>query len=62
MKQRRATRWALFFLSAACFFYVLFVDNDSLAALAGFFAFGGFWYWLERRKMTELDAPRPPNS
>ncbi|MFH1725225.1 MAG: hypothetical protein ABII00_11480 [Elusimicrobiota bacterium] len=59
MKQRRAYRWALFALAIVCFVYFVFVDSDSIPALALFFLFGGLWYWLERRKMRELDAPEP---
>jgi hypothetical protein len=56
IRQRRAYRWVLFFLSIYCFYYFIFRDQESLWAIVGFFVFGGFWYWFERRKMTELDA------
>ncbi len=59
MRQRRAYRWALFFVAVACFVYFVFLDSDSITALALFFVSGGLWYWLERRKMRELDALRP---
>jgi len=56
MRQRRAYRWALFFVALFCFFYFVFRDSDSLWALGLFFLSGGLWYWLERRKMRELDG------
>ncbi|MFH2204610.1 MAG: hypothetical protein ABIJ96_15960 [Elusimicrobiota bacterium] len=56
MRQRRAYRWMLFFVAFICFLYFVFHDNDSLWALGLFFLSGGLWYWLERRKMCELDA------
>ena len=59
MKKRRAYRWTLFFVAVGCFFYFIAVDNDSMVSLGLFFLSGGLWYWLERRKMTELDGPRP---
>jgi len=55
---RRAFRWALFFFASACFLYFVLFDNDSIPVLLLFFISGGLWYWLERRKMRELDAPR----
>ncbi len=57
MKQRRAYRWCLFFFAVICFFYIVFWDSDNLWALGFFFLSGGLWYWLERRKMRELDRP-----
>jgi hypothetical protein len=59
MRQRRAYRWVLFLAALISFFYFVIVDSDSLSALAAFFVSGGLWYWLERRKMRELDAPHP---
>ena len=56
MRQRRAYRWCLFLVAVVCFVYFVFVDSDSLSALTLFFVSGGLWFWLERRKMTELDA------
>jgi len=46
----------LFWVAFLCFVYFVFRDNDSLWALGLFFISGGLWYWLERRKMRELDA------
>lgn len=54
-----AIRWALFFSAGSFFLYFVFIDSGSLPALAGFFVTGGLWYRRERRKMRELDAPRP---
>ncbi|HVE12560.1 MAG TPA: hypothetical protein VNI01_04130 [Elusimicrobiota bacterium] len=59
MRQRRAYRWLLFAVAAASFVYFVFFHRESAAALAVFFLSGGAWYWLEMRKMRELDAPRP---
>jgi hypothetical protein len=56
LRQRRAYRWILFFAAIYCFYYFVFCDSEELWALGGFFVCGGSWYWLERRKMTELDA------
>lgn len=56
MQPRRLLRWVLFWLAAASFFRFILVDNEDLRALAVFFVTGGLWYWLERRKMRELDA------
>ena len=58
MRQRRAYRWALFLVALICFAYFVFFDSDSIPSLLAFFASGGLWYWLERRKMRELDALR----
>ena len=58
MRQRRAFRWTLFFLAALCFIRFVFLGGGTLS-LTLFFIFGGSWYWLERRKMRELDAPHP---
>lgn len=55
---RRLARWSLFFAALGAFGYFVAVDSDSLPALGLFFGSGGGWYWLERRKMTELDALR----
>lgn len=55
MKQRRSYRWALFLVAALCFAYFVFLDNASVTALVLFFVAGGLWFWLERRKMRELD-------
>ena len=59
MRQRRAYRWMLFLVAAACFLYFVFIDNESPWALGLFFLSGGLWFWLERRKMRELDALHP---
>lgn len=58
MRQRRAYRWFFFLAAFICFVYFVFIDSDSLWALGAFFLTGGLWYWLERRKMLELDARR----
>lgn len=58
MKRARSYRWALLLAALFCFVYAAFVDHSPLWA-AGFLTFGGLWHWLERRKMRELDAPRP---
>ena len=55
---KRAYRWFLFFVALGCFVYVVFV-RASVPALALFFVSGGLWYWRERRKTRELDAPQP---
>lgn len=52
----RPVRWLLFFTALFCFFYVVIVDATTWS-VGGFFASGLLWYWLERRKMRELDAP-----
>ncbi len=56
LQPRRLLRWFLFWLAAGAFFRFILVDNEDLRALGVFFAAGGLWYWLERRKMRELDA------
>lgn len=56
MQSRRLLRWVLFWLAGAAFFRFILVDNDDMRALAVFILAGGLWYWLERRKMRELDA------
>ena len=58
MTSWRGYRWTLFLVSGACFAYVAFV-RASPWGVAAFFVSGGAWYWLERHKMRELDAPRP---
>lgn len=55
---RRPVRWTLFALAATAFVRFVFFGRGP-AALAVFFVAGGLWFWLERRKMRELDAPRP---
>lgn len=59
MRYRRIYRWTLLCAAGGSFFYFVFIDTDSMPALVLFFVSGGLWYWLERRKMRELDAPRP---
>ena len=56
MQPRRLLRWALFWFAAGGFFRFILVDNEDMRALAVFIVAGGLWYWLERRKMRELDA------
>jgi len=58
-RSRLALRWSLFFSAGSFFLYFVFIDSGSMSALGGFFVTGGLWYWRERRKMRELDAPRP---
>lgn len=58
MARRRGYRWTLFVVAAGLFVYVTLVEASAWA-VAAFFVSGGLWYWLERRKMRELDAPRP---
>lgn len=56
MNFRRFIRWTLFWVAVAAFLRFTLVDSDDMRSLAAFFASGGLWYWLERRKMRELDA------
>lgn len=56
MWARRLLRWTAFLGAGASFFHFVWVDNEDLRVLAAFFASGGLWVWLERRKMRELDA------
>ncbi|MBI5595712.1 MAG: hypothetical protein HY928_06435 [Elusimicrobia bacterium] len=56
MNFRRLVRWVLFWTAAAAFLRFTLVNSDDLRSLAVFFVSGGIWYWLERRKMRELDA------
>lgn len=55
-KPTRPVRWILFFVAIACFLYAVVVDATAWS-VGGFFCSGIIWYWLERRKMRELDAP-----
>ena len=59
--QKRSFRWALFGVAVFCFFYTIFI-HVSIWSVAVFFASGGAWYWLEKRKARELDAFRPGES
>lgn len=56
MNIRRPIRWTLFWLAVAAFLRFTLVDRDDMRSLGAFFVCGGLWYWLERRKMRELDA------
>ncbi|MDE2291425.1 MAG: hypothetical protein KGL53_05025 [Elusimicrobia bacterium] len=56
MTFRRLLRWALFWAAVAAVVRFVFFNHEDLTALAVFFAAGGAWYWLERRKMRELDS------
>lgn len=56
MLARRLLRWSLFIAASSSFVRFVAVDNEDMRALAAFFVCGGLWYWLERRKMRELDA------
>lgn len=56
MNARRFLRWTLFWAAASAMVRFVFFDNEDMKTLAGFFLAGGLWVWLERCKMTELDA------
>ncbi|MBI3549510.1 MAG: hypothetical protein HY078_10770 [Elusimicrobia bacterium] len=56
MVQRRGFRWLLFTIAVIDFFLAVLWRADAWT-IGIFFASGGGWYWLERRKMRELDAP-----
>ena len=56
--RKRGFRWMLFFIAAGSFFYTI-LHHVSPWSVGLFFVCGGAWFWLERRKMRELDALPP---
>ena len=53
---KRGFRWFLFLIAFFDFFVVL-SGRANVWTVGVFFAAGCSWYFLERRKMRELDAP-----
>ena len=53
----RALRWSLLAVSAALLLRFVLAGGRSPGALALFAACGGAWFWLQRRKLRELDGP-----
>ena len=58
MRTKRWFRWLLFLGAAASFLRVVWAGAEPFS-VGTFFVLGGGWFWLERRKTRELDAPRP---
>ena len=56
MFSKRGFRWFLFLVAFADFFIIV-SGRRNIWTIGLFFIAGSFWFWLEHRKMRELDAP-----
>lgn len=57
--KRRGWRLIFLLLSIGCLLKIVFGEQPSPWAVAGFFLCGAAWYGLTWLRTRELDAPKP---